>query len=120
MPSRSWIGHSSTSAVLAAGVPERWRLYEVSWNDASAGVSPRGEQGRLTPSLEREAERASLRRLLDDALRPRQAGVGRRRGIGKSRLVTEIGDVAQARGMRELTGHCVEMSGDRRTCRTSR
>ena len=95
------------------GFPERWRLYEVSWNDASAGVSPRAEQARLTPSVEREAERASLRRLLDDALsgHGRLALVAGEPGIGKSRLVTEIGDVAQARGMRELTGHCVEMSG---------
>jgi class 3 adenylate cyclase/tetratricopeptide (TPR) repeat protein len=95
------------------GFPERWRLYEVSWNDASAGVRPRAEQARLTPSVEREAERASLRRLLDDALsgHGRLVLVAGEAGIGKSRLVTEIGDVAQARGMRELTGHCVEMSG---------
>ncbi|HEX3205775.1 MAG TPA: AAA family ATPase, partial [Propionibacteriaceae bacterium] len=32
-------------------------------------------------------------------------------GIGKSRLVAEIGDEAQAGGMRVLTGHCVEMTG---------
>jgi class 3 adenylate cyclase/tetratricopeptide (TPR) repeat protein len=95
------------------GFPERWRLYEVSWNDASAGVRPRAEPARLTPSVEREAERASLRRFLDDALsgRGRLALVAGEPGIGKSRLVTEIGDVAQARGMGELTGHCVEMSG---------
>ena len=95
------------------GFPERWRLYEVSWNGASAGVSPHTEQARLTPSVEREAERASLRRLLDDALsgHGRLALIAGEAGIGKSRLVTEIGDVAQARGMRELTGHCVEMSG---------
>jgi class 3 adenylate cyclase/tetratricopeptide (TPR) repeat protein len=95
------------------GFPERWRLYEVAWNGASAGVSPHAEQARLTPSVEREAERASLRRLLDDALsgHGRLALVAGEAGIGKSRLVTEIGDVAQARGMRELTGHCVEMSG---------
>ena len=95
------------------GFPERWRLHEVSWNDASAGVRPRAEQARLTPSVEREAERASLRRLLDDALagHGRLALVAGEPGIGKSRLVTEIGEVAQARGMRELTGHCVAMSG---------
>jgi class 3 adenylate cyclase/tetratricopeptide (TPR) repeat protein len=95
------------------GFPERWRLYQVSWNGSSAGVQPRAEQARLTPSVEREAERASLRRLLDDALSGRGglALVAGEAGIGKSRLVTEIGDVAQARGMRELTGHCVEMSG---------
>ena len=94
------------------GFPERWQLYEVSWNDASAGVWPRSEQARLTPSVEREAGRATHRRLLDDAL----SGHGRLasvagEAINKSRLVTEIGDVAQARGMGELTGHCVEMSG---------
>ncbi len=85
------------------GFPERWRLYEVSWNDASAGVQPRAEQARLTPSVEREAERASLRRLLDDALsgHGRLVLVAGEAGIGKSRLVTEIGDVAQARGMRD-------------------
>ena len=32
-------------------------------------------------------------------------------GVGKSRLVAEIAREAEARGMRELTGHCVEMSG---------
>src|SRR4029450_7283920 len=32
-------------------------------------------------------------------------------GVGKSRLVTEIGNDAQARGTRVLTGDCVEMSG---------
>src|SRR4029450_5778620 len=32
-------------------------------------------------------------------------------GVGKSRLVTEIGNEAQARGTRVLTGDCVEMSG---------
>ena len=95
------------------GFPERWRLYEVAWNDASAGVRPRTDQARPTPSVEREAERASLRRLLDDALsgHGRLALIAGEAGIGKSRLVTEVGQVAQARGMRELTGHCVEMRG---------
>jgi predicted ATPase/class 3 adenylate cyclase len=94
------------------GFPERWRLYEVSWNDTSA-VRPRVVPARLTPFLEREAERASLRRLTDDALagHGRLALVAGEPGVGKSRLVAEIGDVAQARGMRVLTGHCVEMSG---------
>ena len=32
-------------------------------------------------------------------------------GVGKSRLAAEIGDEAQARGMRMLIGHCVQMSG---------
>jgi predicted ATPase len=59
-----------------------------------------------------------LRRLVDDALvgRGRLALVAGEAGVGKSRLVAEIGDEAQARGMRVLTGHCVEMSGTRPTC----
>ena len=96
------------------GFPERWRLYEVSWNDTSVGVvRPSAAAARLTPYVGREAERASLRRLLDDTLlgHGRLALVAGEPGVGKSRLVAEIGDVAQARGMRVLTGHCVEMTG---------
>ena len=95
------------------GFPERWRLYEVSWNDTAAGARTTAVSARLTPFVERDAERAILRRLVDDAL----AGdgglalVAGEPGVGKSRLVAEIGDEAQARGMRVLTGHCVEMSG---------
>jgi class 3 adenylate cyclase/tetratricopeptide (TPR) repeat protein len=95
------------------GFPESWRLYEVSWNDTSAGVRPSAVPGPLTPFLERDAERASLRRLLDDV----RTGHGRlglvagEAGVGKSRLVAEIGDEAEARGIRVLTGHCVEMMG---------
>ena len=96
------------------GFPERWRLYEVSWNDTSVGVVRHtAAAARLTPYVGREAERASLRRLLDDTLlgHGRLALVAGEPGVGKSRLVAEIGDVAQARGMRVLTGHCVEMTG---------
>ncbi len=95
------------------GFPERWRLYEVSWNHTSAGARPSAVSARLTPFVERDAERASLRQLVDDALagHGRLALVAGEPGVGKSRLVAEIGDEAQARGMRVLTGHCVEMSG---------
>ncbi len=96
------------------GFPERWRLYEVSWNDTSAGgVRPTGVSARLSPFVEREAERASLRQLVDEALAGdgKLALVAGEPGIGKSRLVAEIGEEAQARGMRVLAGHCVEMSG---------
>jgi class 3 adenylate cyclase/tetratricopeptide (TPR) repeat protein len=95
------------------GFPERWRLYEVSWNDTSAGARSIAVPGLLTPLVEREAERASLRQLLDDALvgHGKLALVAGEPGVGKSRLVAEIGNEAQARGMRVLTGHCVEMSG---------
>jgi class 3 adenylate cyclase/tetratricopeptide (TPR) repeat protein len=96
------------------GFPERWRLYEVAWNNTSVGVvSHRGAPARLTPYVGREAERASLRRLLDNTFvgHGRLALVAGEPGVGKSRLVAEIGDVAEARGMRVLTGHCVQMSG---------
>ncbi len=95
------------------GFPELWRLYEVSWDDTSAGPRPGEVRAPLTAFVERDAERARLRRLVDDTLvgRGRLALVAGEAGVGKSRLVAEIADEAQARGMRVLTGHCVEMSG---------
>jgi class 3 adenylate cyclase len=95
------------------GFPERWRLYEVSWNDTAVGARPTVVFARFTPFVGRDAERANLRRLVDDARdgRGRLALVAGEPGVGKSRLVAEIGDEAQARGMRMFTGHCVEMSG---------
>jgi class 3 adenylate cyclase/tetratricopeptide (TPR) repeat protein len=95
------------------GFPESWRLYEVSWDNAATRGRLSTETARPTPFVERDAERASLRRLVDDAL----AGDGRlgliagEPGVGKSRLVAEIAEEAQARGMQVLTGHCVGMSG---------
>ena len=95
------------------GFPELWRLYEVSWNDTSSGPRPSAVPMPRTAFVERDAERARLRRLVDETLagRGRLALVAGEAGVGKSRLVAEIGDEAQARGMRVLTGHCVEMSG---------
>ena len=85
----------------------------MSWNDTSARARPSAVSARLTPFVERDAERASLRRLVDDALAGHGgwALVAGEPGVGKSRLVAEIGDEAQAGGMRVLAGHCVEMSG---------
>jgi class 3 adenylate cyclase/tetratricopeptide (TPR) repeat protein len=95
------------------GFSERWRLYEVSWSNSSASVRPSVTSARLTPFVERDAERASLRRLVDSTLagRGRLGLIGGDAGVGKSRLVAEIGEEAEARGMRVLTGHCVDMSG---------
>ena len=95
------------------GFPERWRLYEVSWSDTSAGTRPSAAPARLTPFLERDAERASLRVLVDDAVEGhgKLALIAGEPGVGKSRLAAEIGDEAQAHGMRVLTGHCVNMNG---------
>ena len=95
------------------GFPERWRLYEVSWNHTSAAPRTSAVPTPLTPLVEREAERAILHQLTDDALagHGRLALVAGEPGVGKSRLVAEIGDEAQARGMRVLVGHCVDMRG---------
>jgi class 3 adenylate cyclase/tetratricopeptide (TPR) repeat protein len=93
------------------GFPELWRLYGVSWSDTSAGTRPSTAPSGLTPFVERDTERASLRRLVDDSLggHGRLALVAGEPGVGKSRLVAEIGDEARARGMRVLTGHCAQM-----------
>jgi class 3 adenylate cyclase/tetratricopeptide (TPR) repeat protein len=95
------------------GFPEPWRLYEVSWNDTTPGAGSAAVPTSLTPLVERDAERASLRRLVDDALagNGKLALVAGEPGVGKSRLVAEVGEEGRARGMRVLAGHCVEMSG---------
>ena len=85
------------------GFAELWRLYEVSWNDTSSGPRSGAASTPLTAFVERDAERARLRRLVDETLvgRGRLALVVGEAGVGKSRLVAEIGDEAQARGMRK-------------------
>ena len=95
------------------GFPERWRLYEVSWADATAGQRTSAEAQPLTPLVERDPERARLRRAVDEA-RAGHGGlvlVAGEAGLGKSRLVAEVAREAEARGMRVLTGHCVESDG---------
>ncbi len=95
------------------GFPERWRLYEVPW-DGSGHRHGRGPllRATLTPLIERDDERAELRRAMDEALagRGRLVMVTGEAGVGKSRLVIELTAEAARRGLRVLTGHCVEMS----------
>ena len=93
------------------GLDERWRLFEVS-RDQAAPLQRRGViPPPLTPMVGRDSEQANLRLAVDEALTGRGglALVAGEAGVGKSRLVTEIGGGAEARGMRLLTGHCVEM-----------
>jgi class 3 adenylate cyclase len=93
------------------GFDERWRLFEVS-RDQVAPLQRRGVMPPpLTPMVGRDSEQANLRRAVDEALAGRGglALVAGEAGVGKSRLVAEIGGEAEARGMRLLTGHCVEM-----------
>jgi class 3 adenylate cyclase/tetratricopeptide (TPR) repeat protein len=93
------------------GFDERWRLFEVSLGQDTPlqrrGVMP----SALTPMVGRESEQANLRRAVDEVLAGRGglALVAGEAGVGKSRLVGEIGAEAEARGMRVLTGHCIEM-----------
>ena len=94
------------------GFPERWRLYEVAGAESSIGRSTT-EAPPLTPLVERDAERANLRRAVDEARAGRGSLVlvAGEAGVGKSRLVAEVAREAEARGMRVLTGHCVESEG---------
>jgi class 3 adenylate cyclase/tetratricopeptide (TPR) repeat protein len=92
------------------GFDERWRLFDVSVGEA---VTKRSSIGTppLTPLVGRDSEQADLRRAMDQALAGHGglALIAGEAGVGKSRLVAEIGGAAGARGMRVLTGHCVEM-----------
>jgi class 3 adenylate cyclase/tetratricopeptide (TPR) repeat protein len=93
------------------GFDERWRLFEVS-RDQVAPVQRRSVMPPpLTPMVGRDSEQANLRRAVDEGLAGRGglALVAGEAGVGKSRLVAEIGGEAEARGMRVLTGHCIEM-----------
>jgi class 3 adenylate cyclase/tetratricopeptide (TPR) repeat protein len=90
------------------GFPERWRLFEVVWQeDAAAALLER------TPFVGREVERAELRRCLDRASHGRGALVmiGGEPGVGKTRLAEELAAEARQRGLLALTGHCYEMEG---------
>jgi class 3 adenylate cyclase/tetratricopeptide (TPR) repeat protein len=93
------------------GFDERWRLFEVSVGQAAPVQRPGIVAPRLTPLVGRDSEQADLRRAVDEALGGRGglALVAGEAGVGKSRLVAEIGGEAEARGMRVLTGYCVEM-----------
>jgi class 3 adenylate cyclase/tetratricopeptide (TPR) repeat protein len=93
------------------GFDERWRLFEVSLGEAAPLQRPSIVAPRLTPLIGRDSEQADLRRAVDEALAGHGglAVVAGEAGVGKSRLVAEIGGEAEARGMRVLTGHCVEM-----------
>jgi class 3 adenylate cyclase/tetratricopeptide (TPR) repeat protein len=92
------------------GFDERWRLFDVSVGEA---VTKRSSIGAppLTPLVGRDSEQADLRRAVDQALAGHGglALIAGEAGVGKSRLVAEIGGAAGARGMRVLAGHCVEM-----------
>jgi hypothetical protein len=92
------------------GFPDRWRLFEAEWgrDDAGGAVGP-----VQTPFVERERERADLRRAVEDA----RVGHGSlvlvsgEAGVGKTRLTQEIDAEADARGLRVLVGHSTRDEG---------
>src|SRR6266581_3784932 len=95
------------------GFPERWRLLEVAWQEEAPTVAAAPVLAERTPYVGREAERAELRRLMEQAI----AGHGSivlirgEPGVGKTRLAQELVLEARARGMVDRTGRCYEMEG---------
>jgi predicted ATPase len=71
------------------------------------------QAGERTPFIGREQELAHLRRLLDGALvgRGELVLIAGEPGIGKTRLAQEQAAEAASKGMRPLTGHCVDRQG---------
>jgi class 3 adenylate cyclase/tetratricopeptide (TPR) repeat protein len=93
------------------GFPERWRLFEVIWQEEAPAAAP--ALAERTPFVGREAERAELRRFLDQAARGGGvlAMIGGEPGVGKTRLAEELAAEARQRGLLALTGRCYEMEG---------
>jgi len=94
------------------GFPERWRLFEVIWQEERPSVAAPPMVER-TPFVGRDAERAELRRFLEQAAggHGSLAMIGGEPGVGKTRLAEELMAEARQRGMTALIGHCYEMEG---------
>jgi len=94
------------------GFPERWHLFEVVWQEEPPATTAPLLVER-TPFVGREAERAELRRCLDQVAGGHGALVmiGGEPGVGKTRLAEELMAEARQRGMTALIGHCYEMEG---------
>ena len=92
------------------GFPERWRLFEVIWQEEAATAPTLVER---TPFVGREAERGELRRCLDQLAGGRGGLVmiGGEPGVGKTRIAEELMAEASQRGITAFTGHCYEMEG---------
>jgi tetratricopeptide (TPR) repeat protein len=91
------------------GLTERLRAAS-GWERSSWSMAI---QAARWPLVGRDAERAELRRRLDEALAGRGSLVllGGEPGIGKTRLTEEILQEARARGCVCYVGHCYEMEG---------
>ncbi|UCD58880.1 MAG: AAA family ATPase, partial [Candidatus Hydrogenedentota bacterium] len=96
------------------GFPERWRLYEVLWQEEKISTIPAAPRiAERTPFVGRENERADLRRFLEGARGGHGSLVmiGGEPGVGKTRITEELVADARRHGFLTLTGHCYEMEG---------
>jgi class 3 adenylate cyclase/tetratricopeptide (TPR) repeat protein len=92
------------------GLPDKWRLHEVVWQETKGPAPIRLER---TPFVGREAECADLTPLLDRTARGHGTLilVGGEPGVGKSRLSEEMMAEARRRGFMTYTGHCFDAEG---------
>jgi class 3 adenylate cyclase/tetratricopeptide (TPR) repeat protein len=91
------------------GLREQWRLYQAT---TGAATETTGAPEGRTPFVDREHERATLRALVDRA-NEGNGGlvvVAGTSGVGKTRLVEEVGAEADARGLQFLVARCDEIS----------
>jgi class 3 adenylate cyclase len=96
------------------GFPERWRLYEVLWQEEKIStVAAPPHIAERTPYVGRENERADLRRFLERAKSGHGSLVmiGGEPGVGKTRITEELEAEANRHGFLTLKGHCYEMEG---------
>jgi class 3 adenylate cyclase/tetratricopeptide (TPR) repeat protein len=89
------------------GFAEPWRLFEV------RVPQDRPARHHLTPFVGRHTEIASLRRQLEAAARGQGSLVlvAGEPGVGKTRLMTELGNEARDRGFKVLSGRAYDMEG---------
>ena len=94
------------------GFPDRWHLYGVVHETARPVSAAAGVPGR-TPFVGREAERAELRRLVEQVKTGTGALVmiGGEPGVGKTRLAEELTARCAREGFLTFTGHCYEAAG---------
>lgn len=94
------------------GIPERWRLHEVVWQEERP-VAAAPLLAERTPFVRREPEQAELRRLLERAVSGNGALVmiSGEPGVGKTRLAQELALEGEQSGVVVRTGRCYEMEG---------
>ncbi len=93
------------------GIPDRWRLFELVWQEDRPATLPVGTA--RTPLAGRAAELAELRAALDSTMAGSGAlvMVAGEPGIGKTRLTEELGEEARKRRALVFVGRCLEAEG---------